>query len=815
MKQLLKKIAAIGTSALIVGISAGAAVATNYPNPFISGDVAVVYGAGADSLDSVQAYNINFDLTSRGGTSDSGSSVVGDAWQVITGSDALEMGESIKDIENYIGKDELSILTDGTIINSKGTATYKQYLYFEDTTSSMVNYTEDDDDNVGDFFLIESGKVIARYVIDFTNSLDTDVASNLLDDVEDETISMLGKTYTITSAVNSSSNQLSLTLMSGAYSATIASGEELTVGPYKVSAAVIGSNEVRFTIDGKTIDKMGVGEIEPITDTNDYIAVTDIDYESFSGGLHQATFWVGADKIILKNGSSMEVNGESISDAAVTMTYTNTDDISITEISINMTAEDDLFVPVNGKLSTATDLAKPGVLVSQNWDIEFKGYESVDTEELKISSTNSDEKYEISFLNYNGDEITLPLIAGNATGLYPGKDADSRFVMAPGRQNITKKDYFILNTADPVTASNNARTYVVQYKSADKVTNTNPKLTLDIVGVGTQEIDMATSITGVSTLATLKIGGTSFTFTNASSCHASDCDLSLTSTDFGDSDAGSANSNITRSQYLRTKYNALINITDTNWSLEEFAISTAAASIFGPINATWIINVSIDDTARDGDDLTLPETSDITITFGNGSASNPDITTGVIHPGATWITDPENSDVSTFRTRYGVYIESTDSSSAPAQIVATIPKEIVKPLVYISSGEIAVSTGSTGGATIGNVVYKDSEKASWSGKNVIIVGGSCINTATAEALGIAAGACGSAFTDATGVESGQFLIQSVADKFTTGKIALVVAGYNVDDTVAGATYLTTQTVNTDAGTKYKGTSSTSATLVVE
>ena len=78
-----------------------------------------------------------------------------------------------------------------------------------------------------------------------------------------------------------------------------------------------------------------------------------------------------------------------------------------------------------------------------------------------------------------------------------------------------------------------------------------------------------------------------------------------------------------------------------------------------------------------------------------------------------------------------------------------------------------------------------------------------------------AGACGSAFTDATGVESGQFLIQSVTDKFTTGKIALVVAGYNVDDTVAGATYLTHQVVNTDAGTKYKGTSSTSATLVVE
>jgi len=66
MKQLLKKIAAIGTSALIVGISAGAAAAANYPNPFLSGNVAVVYGASSDAIDSLQAFNINLDLTSSG-----------------------------------------------------------------------------------------------------------------------------------------------------------------------------------------------------------------------------------------------------------------------------------------------------------------------------------------------------------------------------------------------------------------------------------------------------------------------------------------------------------------------------------------------------------------------------------------------------------------------------------------------------------------------------------------------------------------------------------------------------------------------------
>ena len=373
MKQLLKKIAAIGTSALIVGISAGAAVAANYPNPFISGDVAVVYGA--DSIDTVQAMNINLDLASRGGTSDSGSSVVGDAWQVKTSSDKFEIGESIYDVEKYIDDDSLPLLAAGEIVNSKGTATYDQYLYFSDVSSSMINYTEDDDvDLVGDYFFIANGHNIAKYTLDFNTNLESDITSGTLDDIEDEVISILGKDYTITTATNGSGG-VELTLMSGAETATITSGEELPpLGGYTISAVVSSSTAVQFTVDGKTIDKMNKGEIEPIPGTNDYIAVTDISYESYSGGLHQATFWIGADKLLLRNTQDLEVNAETINGATVTINHTESGgDISITEIVVNLTAQDDYLVPVNGKLSAeiSTEGDEPQILIGQNWDIEL------------------------------------------------------------------------------------------------------------------------------------------------------------------------------------------------------------------------------------------------------------------------------------------------------------------------------------------------------------------------------------------------------------------------------------------------------------
>jgi len=118
----------------------------------------------------------------------------------------------------------------------------------------------------------------------------------------------------------------------------------------------------------------------------------------------------------------------------------------------------------------------------------------------------------------------------------------------------------------------------------------------------------------------------------------------------------------------------------------------------------------------------------------------------------------------------------------------------------------------TGGSSLGEILVKDTEVSSMSSKNLIVVGGSCINSAAATLLGGAK--CEADFTTATGVGAGQFLIQSFGDAYTTGKIALLVAGYETADTMNAVTYLRTNTVDTTASKKYIGTSGTEATLQV-
>jgi hypothetical protein len=162
---------------------------------------------------------------------------------------------------------------------------------------------------------------------------------------------------------------------------------------------------------------------------------------------------------------------------------------------------------------------------------------------------------------------------------------------------------------------------------------------------------------------------------------------------------------------------------------------------------------------------------------------------------------------------WGSLVTEDASASSQKEVSISYPKEQVHAQIYVGAADSSVSSSSNSASatSLGNVLVKDTEVSSVSAKNLIIVGGSCINAAAATVLGGAY--CGTGFTDTTGVGAGEFLLKSVSDSTVTSKVALVVAGYDAADTVAAATYLRTQTV--DTGMSYKGTSSTSAEVITE
>jgi len=780
MKFNFKKISAIAASAIMFGMTMGVATAASFPAPFsssTSAGVAVVTGTGT-GVDDLTARSSIADYLA--GQVEGGIVIPGDSWQVGTSSDDFELTESIKEVETYIDDSDLALLTDGTFSNEKGDAKYEQFLYFEDTASSSVLFTEDDEDDIGLFFKISEGAVIARYVMDFTTNLKSDIETDdELSDIEDKDITFLGKTYTITTANNGTSG-VELTLMSGAEKATVNNDETITVGGRAVTVLVSDTNVAQFTVDGVTLDKMGKGDTTKLSDGT-YLGVTDITYQNFAGGLMQATFHLGADKIEMKTGTSLNVNGESIGEAAVSITSTESAaDISISEISVNMTAEDDLFVPVGGKLSDADNLDEPEVLFSQNWDIVFNGLDSVNTEEITLKSSNSDKQYTLNFKNYNGDSISLPIVYATSSGLKGGEydTADKDLLVLNASATITDEDYFILNTANASDYAKDSRSFVVRYRGADKTDDTNPKVKFDIEGMESRDVTLDPAGT-----FNLKLGGATFNFANASSGLSNNFNITLSDVQkgyvFNATEVGEGYIQ------MRTQYNALVTVKNENVS---------------DVTSDWEVKVYVDDQDKDGDKVSLSTAKKVfAVTLSNSTTSTLEILSGSVTSDSAFLTNPDNDDETLTRTSYGAYVSVVDTSTAPAQITATIPESVVNPLVYVTSSAISTTTEA------GSMVFLDSDTG-WQSRNVILVGGSCINSATATALGVTYPTCDAAFTTATGVGSGQYLIQSVGDAFTSGKIALVVAGYSRADTTAAASRLVNQptTIDTSSGNKYLG-----------
>ncbi len=252
----------------------------------------------------------------------------------------------------------------------------------------------------------------------------------------------------------------------------------------------------------------------------------------------------------------------------------------------------------------------------------------------------------------------------------------------------------------------------------------------------------------------------------------------------------------------------------------------------GVVNSTFTVNLlNVAGTSKislpavimfeEKDGATTPVYNAQIIEMEGGGVSTNKV--GVTDVETTWANDSywdtiqlkSNTDLYKSMDYYGV-VTTTDRSDADAYSTElSYPDMQVYGLVYVGATDSSVTggtAGTSGSAQLGNVIYKDTEVSTASTKNLIIVGGSCINTAAAALVG--GTKCDAAWTAATSVGSGQYLIQSFgSDKQSlTSGIAVLVAGYSATDTLNAATYLTTQKPDVSAGKKWIGTVSNAATL---
>ncbi len=831
MRFNFKKISAIAISTLMTGMTMGVAAAASYPAPFVSGgvaDTAIVYGTGqgVSALDQQYAGNIQTDLKKY--ISSTGSSTVsGESASLADGSSYVYLKDELNENIQTITKDDLATtLADGTFTDNDGT----DYDY-EQTISVLAggvfDFGNSDNDLDDPALMTTLTTAVNTGLYNLTVTFDDAVPFNATDS-EGEVITLFGNTYT----VGTSTDADTLVLLGGSDAQTVQIGETttLTVGDETYTVTLNGISDAAtpqasITVNGET-KTFTEGQTKGFLGGDVDVFVKTVFRTGENSG--HAELQVGADKLTFEDGNEV-LTGSDDEEIEGTKVYISGGVNATTKMVIAVAAEDN----DNNHLLVGDEFVDPvfGSVKINLASIEngptLEGEEDVSTTRTSLSIKKAgNRELAVTATDKSGNEKTIPFTYQNATA------DDTGTVHLWEGAAIAEDDYFILNSGTKQ-----------HFMQMTKV-NVGVSPTTDDVGFkdlftgNTYSIDNKDFTSG----QTITISGQTYTVTNVSATT-----VTVTSSDYS-LDSGTGKVAIypyielvsgKNHKFAYTDDLTITNVTDgtvfelPTGSLTAINASSATETV-GSVkyivtraangsNSDITIGISTDAdtsaTVEENPALLFVEDDDkaeATITTENAVLVKTNDTgtySTVLAPVFTATANAnsafDDSDYTGYIDSFGTYVLFDSSDANQDFVTLTYPKEQMYLDAFITEAGAVISEGDS---SSGAVLVTDAEVASVSSKNLIIVGGSCINTAAAKVLGFSGPTCGAAFTAETGVGSGQFLIKSVSGAYTSGKVALVVAGYDAADTVNGVQYLINK--KPDTSKNYKGTSATVAEEIV-
>ncbi|KHO44995.1 MAG: hypothetical protein QJ16_C0023G0005 [archaeon GW2011_AR1] len=747
MKLNFKKISAIAASTLLAGMSVGLAAAANYPAPFVN-------SAGAANV-----------------------AVVYGTGAGVSSLDLVQAGNIQTSLASSVKGGTTTI--DGESFKFEKTSTK---FHLGDNITSVVSSALDDDQLPT---LLESGKYIdndndeidytQKIVIGAANQLsmfeDNDYVADqptlgfripsgqnvltytltfedslLASDMPTTNLPLMNKNYYVLSNTSTT-----LTLLDSATEAILAEGDApVTIGGKTVFIDFISSTEVKLNVDGEVTNSLAELQTFKLNDGT-YVGIKDITAQDYQGGVKKVEFSVGNGKLKITNAAEVQINDQTVS-GLVGITMPGFEAVSLSYGGLTYPSEETIEVTKGGDL-----------------------YATLENFPLK------DGEADINFL--------YATTAGAFAGI--GKDASHRLITAAGTANLTfdkdTDDYFVISWSD----GSDAESYLARLSNFVLDGSTN-KTDLEYYVDGA----WTTKKAGAKDSDVISLGNAEVTIYEIDRSGKNAIVGAGTNVDFH-----TLYSKEGATVYLPWQNSTAVNINGTSYATAAIACATLTFGLGELYTGTLSYNSSHtpSTTARCATSFPLIfYEEDQTENKYSGDWVNMSIGWDSSSTAVVEVSSIATSNGDATSTEIG----STDVSQKSVKLI--YHGDEVAANVYITPSDAVTTTGA-----LGDVLVKDSEVSSVASKNLVIVGGSCINSAAATALGGAY--CGDAFTAATGVSAGEFLIKGVQDKFATGKLALVVAGYEAADTVNAATYLTKKVVDTSK--EYKGTSATEATLV--
>jgi hypothetical protein len=889
MRFNFKKIAAIGTSLLLTGMSMGLAAATSYPNEFSASNTAIVYGANANPTDLTEATSIQTSLGTSG--------IVAN----LTGAIPLDHGTTSKVYLNtslttawttYTKADLPTVLADGTFSGSPS-STYAQQITFITGTnaggdnSGNVEFSRQPTSSYDPSVGVSMGSSTSNPIYNATVTFNTAVNFSSTNS-QGQTLTLFGKPYVVSS---DSSDSAGLILFQSAQTITLTQGGTSAAGsdtqtvpvngiPHTIKLLNGGSSSATISVDG-TSQSINSGSSRQINGVS--IAVTSV--QSSTAGGNTAVVLVGSNKLTFKNGQQV-TQGDNNKAILGTYAYLSSVNAS-TGLTVAVYGQDyhtwwigngQSFVdPVfgsfgvsnSGLTSEITDTTRDALKIGTSgvgtltlsftdhnsnkatfdWATNKSGgfnlttstgyfiypYEmaNLTANAYTLTGTGSNNQYVGHLLQlqtvYNdtststADYVTFydPISGNTFTTGTPSAEGTAPL-------NIDGRQYTVTYLAAPGTNTGSAR---IKFPTTDSVATTGFVVYPTILGNNGESVQLYAPLNltlakfdGTNDVGTLYLpngnGYNSITFTNnagnatlANWTLAAGTGVTLSGTTLYSGPAGGF-ANAVNASFGQMRYTITGQLTGNRtlfqmWMPGKGLVNEPALVIYEGKDSGNLYNAVLID-AKNAPAGTSSDGAGIAGVYFTSTTGYP--TNG----GTSGVQLYSNSNLQQYVDGYGTFVQKDATSSA--QPIATVFYSAMQAYEQLYLG--AVGTSST---VTGAIPVRDSDVASVSTKNLIVVGGSCVNTVAARLLGVPAGTCGAAWTSATtpfvtgGLGSGQFLIKSYAGANTNGLTsgtALLVAGTDATDTINAATYLTNVKPDVATGKAWTGTSVSSATQVL-
>jgi len=795
MKFNFKKIASVLAATAMLGSTiafAGAAWSGS------AADWAVVYG-GAKSADLAAATDLASSLTAVTTTG------TGVSASLTTSSDKIYLKENINvNIDTLTDKDLPTVLKDGTFEDDAGKSTdYEQTLVVGQTPFTLSDSNGDLDNSallldVGDNTInpLYTATVTFNEAVNFTdpNSIGQDIV-------------LFGKTYTIGPDTNKDTLHL------------LGAGEEIVFSNSMPEKSVVlegKSYNVKIngvSDDGKKVSVSVNGESKTINEgSSKRIGGVNIfakDLMHTVGDTWTATIQVGADEYYLENNDNVKTGStkEDIEGTKVTLNDGGSDPVSaLTKIEISVAAEDNDV----DDLQVGKEFVDP---VFRTFKVVFNDAPNAPKISGDKGTDVSEDRYKVEFKRASDNTISVTTEVKGKSGTVEFangedlKDDDGKAIEVVEGATLTEKEYYILQ-------SGNSR-HMVQVKKLDCTTGNDNKDSITLRDVFSGE-EYKLSDTEFGSGKSWVIDGQTYILTCTADDHAT-----IVSSDYGASTKRYVYPLIKTisGKDMGIAFTDQVTLTDVDDSTiielptGEYDTSTYAGTIVDGTNddaesvLVGTVRYIVDDTGVSGQlriaidsgqdvDTTDPATNPGVLFVEEEDNSDSDKMHAVIIPttvnekGYTEVdlenisfTSPnvvldakfDNSDYSADLDSYGTYVVEDTSHDKQDVAVLTYPEE--QMYADVSIAEVS----GTGVAAVAPVT--DNQVSTVSNKNLLVVGGSCINTVAAKMLtGLETPVCGEAFTALTNVDAGKYLIKVAASPVNSAKMAVLLAGYEAAET---------------------------------